>query len=482
MRKYLILGLALGLGIFTRSYQYLDRFNYAHDNDLASWIVRDIVIDKHLRLIGQLTSSPGVYIGALWYYLQIPFYLAGHMDPIYVPILAILVGVAAIASLYWVMAKVFSPGAGSIAALLYATSWSISLTEHDVVPTTPVFLWTIWFFYAINLLLQGNKKGLWIVAVLSGLIWHFNLALVFSVPLVIGVLIYKWRQFKWQDLVGPAVLALIVSLPLLFFEARHNFSQLRAIVGGTSPTVEITLGWKMHQIFFYAAKNVNNLFWVKPDPLSWYLVPLALIAVGVYLQRVKKISIAQALLIVAWWGSYIIIFALNPLNLSEYYLNGVSIIWIVILALFLTSLLKRFRWAVVIFLALVMMENLYVVINQRIDHSGYIQKKALVGEIVKDAKAHNYPCVAVSYMTDQGRDLGYRHWFWLANLKVKTPASEAPVYTIVFPHTRAGRLDQTFGSLGLIYPDYYRYTKASIDQNCQGDNQNLTLPMFGFTK
>ncbi len=482
MTKHWVLWLALALGIFTRSYHYLDRFNYAHDNDLASWIVKDIVVEGHVRLIGQLTSSPGIYIGALWYYLQIPFYLAGHMDPVYVPLLSLLVGTAAIGSIYWVVTQVFDHKAGQIAALLYAASWSISQTEHDVVPTTPVFLWSIWFFFSVNLLLKGQKKGLWLIAILWGLIWHFNLALVFSVPLVIGVLIYKRRHFKWRDLVGPAVLAVVVSLPLLAFEARHNFSQFKAIVGGTSPTVEITLAWKIHQIFFYAAKNANNLFWLKPEAVSWYAVPLGLIAVGVYLIKIKKISHQLALVILAWWGCFFLIFCLNPLNLSEYYLNGMSILWLIILAVFLASLWPRWRWVVGPVVGVLIIHNVMTVVNLKIDHSGYMQKKALVQHIASDAQAHGYPCVAVSYMTDQGRDLGYRYWYWLANLKVKTPASQAPVYTVVFPHTRAGRLDQSFGSIGLVYPDYNRYTKEAIAKSCQGENENLTLPMFGFSK
>ena len=77
MKSKILLFLVLILGLLTRSYQLRERFGYTHDNDLAGWIVKDIVVDRHLRLIGQLTSSPGIFIGPLFYYLQIPF-LSGN--------------------------------------------------------------------------------------------------------------------------------------------------------------------------------------------------------------------------------------------------------------------------------------------------------------------------------------------------------------------------------------------------------------------
>ena len=111
-----------------------------------------------------------------------------------------------------------------------------------------------------------------------------------------------------------------------------------------------------------------------------------------------------------------------------------------------------------------------------------MERKAIVNFIKADAALHTYPCVAISYITSPGNNLGYRYWFWLAGVKAMRPDTLAPVYTIVFPHSYVDRLDKTFGSLGLIFPDYSRYTNDGITQSCAGENQNLTESMFGFTK
>ncbi len=484
MKINAILITILILGVFTRSYQLLERFNYAHDNDLASWIIKDIVIDKHVRLIGQLTSSPGVFIGPLWYYLQIPFYLLGHMDPGYVPFLSVGVGLVAIISIYYVMAKIYGQKAGEFAALIYAISQYISNTERDVVPTTPVFLWSIWFLYGINLLVKGNRRGLVVVAILWAMIWHINLALIFSVPLVVGVLIFRWWKFSVRDFVLPIVILVVLSLPLVAFEFRHQFSQTRALLetGSQSGRSLEIVGQKASKVVFFTTVNANRLFWTKPSQLSWAVVPLVLLLGGVYLVKQGVISKDQAIVYISWWGTYLVMFSLNPLNLSEYYLNGFTILWVVLAALLLTRIFNK--WPVVaIAIAIVFIaHNLLLAINVNVDESGYLQKKALVAFIANDSRSHGYPCLAVSYMTDPGRDLGYRYWYWLSNLHVNTPRSGSPVYTVVFPHTRAGRLDKTFGSLGLVYPDYSRYTKDQVEKSCQGENENLTGSMFGFTK
>lgn len=480
----LILAAVLAIGCFTRTYQLQRRFNYAHDNDLASWIVKDIVIDKHLRLIGQLTSSPGVFIGPLWYYLQIPFYLAGHMDPGYVPYLSVGVGLAAIISIYYVMTQIYGQKAGEFAALIYAVSQNISGAERDVVPTTPAFLWSIWFLYSINLLLAGKKQGLVIVAVLWALIWQINFALVFSVPLVAGVLIFRWRKFRVRDFILPAVVLVVLSQPLLVFELRHQFAQTRALlaIGSQSGRSLEIISQKASRVVLFTAKNANRVFWTKPDQVSWTLVPLALLLVGAYLVKRGVISKSQAMVYVAWWGIYLVMFSLHPLNLSEYYLNGFTILWVMLAALWLTTVFNTWPVVAIVMAVVFAAYNLQLVVRANIDESGYLQKKALVAFMVSDAQSHGYPCLAVSYMTDPGRDLGYRYWYWLNHLHVNQPKSGSPVYTIVFPHPRAGRLDQTFGALGLIYPDYSRYTKDQVDSSCQGENENLTGSMFGFTK
>ena len=158
------------------------------------------------------------------------------------------------------------------------------------------------------------------------------------------------------------------------------------------------------------------------------------------------------------------------------------VVWILGISAGLSFLYVRNKYLVYSLLLIFISFNLVRFSNHPVNESGYVQKNALAGFIASDAKLHNYPCVAVSYITSPGYELGYRYIFYLHDLHVNQPSSQSPVYTIVFPHSEVDRIDKSFGALGLIYPDYERYNQEEDGKSCQAENANLMGPMFGFTR
>src|SRR5689334_10511821 len=98
----MLLLLILLLATFFRTYHLVPRFEFAHDGDLYSWIVKDVVVDHHLRLIGQLTSAPGIFIGPGFYYALIPFFLLFNMDPVGGNGLVIILALATLISYFYI--------------------------------------------------------------------------------------------------------------------------------------------------------------------------------------------------------------------------------------------------------------------------------------------------------------------------------------------------------------------------------------------
>jgi len=464
-----------------RLYQPLERFQYNHDTDLSSWIVKDMLIDGHPRLIGQLTSSPGIFIGPYFYYSLIPFYLASRMDPAGVMGFSLIISIAALFSVTWVFNKLWGYRVSIIGLLIYATSFNISQTEREIVPTAPVFLWTVWFLYAAHGLWRGRKSSLLILATLGGLVWNIHLALGLLFPLVF---IIWWKQrskFTTSDFLLPILVFITLSLPLFVFETRHNFVQVRSFINSFSSRAQVTRSYtqKIAQVWLYSARNANNIFWDKPGGVSIHLLPTILL-LGFVIHFSRRFFTPRLLFFISGWlGLTFVFFVLHPINLSEYYLNGLNIVWIAIAALSLARLNHKIAWAII---AIFVIHNIYRLISSPVNRSGYVYRQTIVQAIRNDAIARNFPCVAVSYIVTPGNDLGYRYLFWLAGQKLAPPSSLAPVYTIVFPHSLVGRLDRTFGALGLIWPEYSRYTPQSIVESCSGADSNLTDPMFGFTK
>lgn len=480
--RHLILVIALGLGLFTRAYQFKERFYYAHDNDLASWIVKDIIIDHHPRLIGQLTTTPGIFVGPLFYYSLIPFYLIGHMSPLYTTAYSWLIGAISIFSVYFVFSKLYGSSMGNGGSLLYAVSFAISQNEREVVPTTPVMLWSIWFFYGINLLFKGDKRSLLLLALLGGLVWHVHLTLALLTPLVVIGIIFQRKNFKLSDFYKPILIFIILSTPLLLFEVKHGFQQTNSLFGSLSGQTARVIGTRQDKLFralYVASENATSIFIDRPPQLSIYFVPILLLILASIAIITKKLSITQAFILFVWFVLYIGVFTLHPINLSEYYLNGLNILWIFLATLILVRFSRPFGFTV---LSLLVLYNLARFITSPVNGNNYVQKSKLVDFILADSVAHNYPCVSISYITNPGYEFGYRYLFYHAGLHVNQPSSNSPVYTIVFPHPLVNHLDKTFGALGLILPDYQKYHPQEVNFSCQGTDANLTDPMFGFTK
>lgn len=489
-KNFLVL-LILLIGLFLRVYKARSLFVYSHDQDLASWIIKDIVLNGHLRLAGQETSILGVFIGPLFYYLLIPFYLLFRMDPLAGVALVTTFGVFSIVSSYFIFSKLFGKTAGFVASVFWATSYFFIFNDREVVPTMPVVLWTLWFFYALNLLVKGNKLSYPLLGFLVGLIWNLNLALFLLVPLALLASILARRKISFKGVLTGIVVALIVSLPFIFFEARHDLLQTRTLLAssGNRSASSASFSKSLDRTLYIVARNTRRILLGSEIRVSdSFSLTLLLVNLGLLIYK-KKIGKELAILLASWIVLYIAFFTFYPIVLSEYYLNGLALVWFATIVLTISSLLSAGvrarahtrRWGIALLVFLLAL-NLYRFVSHPINRIGYLEKKALVSFIDRDSKERGYPCVSVSYIVEPGYDLGYRYLFFLKNMHVNRPLSSSPVYTIVFPHTKVGRIDKSFGALGLVLPDYGRYGNEQVLQSCSGQNSNLTDPMFGFSK
>ena len=261
-RFLLLLAIISFASLYLRLFDAEKLFLYSHDNDLAGWIIKDIVYDGHLRLIGQETSTRGIFIGGLYYYLQIPFYLIFNMDPIGGVYLASLLGVLTTISFYFVFSKIFGKETGLVAMIIHAVSLYTVFNEREVVPTAPVFLWSVWLLYAIYLIYKGKQlKGFILSAFLGALIWHINFALIIPYSLLVLAFLMSGRKLNIKHFLTGIGLFTVLNLPLIIFEYRHKFIQVKALITSfTTNQMDVYHGYgKVVRVFHLMGKNINSL-------------------------------------------------------------------------------------------------------------------------------------------------------------------------------------------------------------------------------
>ncbi len=481
----LILGLILLIALFFRTYQLTERFAFAHDGDLYSWIVKDIAVDHHFRLIGQLTSAEGVFIGPLFYYLLVPFFLISKMDPIRVTLLGTIIGMLAVISYYFVLTRLFNRTVGLVSAFLHASLFATVDFDRWIVPTLPAKLWTIWYLYVIIKLSRGNFSVLPILGILIGLIWHVHIALLPTLLVIPATIILAKKLPSIKQVLLFLAALIITSLPLIIFELRHNFLQTTSLIANFSIQHGGETGLpKFIQVTEMIAKNINYLF-LAPQSLSQNLkLPFMLLILlsSVLLIKSKILKSKEALILLTWLLSVVLFFTFSSTIISEYYFANLEIIFILLVSLLITLLIqysKTARYLTIFILILVLLKNANFFINLTPYKVGYIYRKAAAGYITQDAKNKGYPCIGITYITAAGENVGFRYFFYLNNQHLVHPSYDVPVYNIVLPFHYSSEVKEKFGVIGVIPPTSIP-TKETIQKSCETPNTNLTDSLFGY--
>lgn len=486
-RKFLILGFIVLLGLFFRTYKVVDNLSFAHDADLYSWIVKDIRVNKHLRLIGQLTAAPGIYIGGLFYYMLVPFFALFSMDPVGSVVPIIILALLTILSYYYVFTKLFSFQVGLIAAFLQAVLISTVNFDREIVPTTLTGIWSIWYLYSLFSIVRGNHSVLPLIGILVGLIWHVHIALAPTLLAVPVAIILSKKLPKAKQLFYFFMTLVVSSFPLILFELKHNFIQTISLMENFSQDHGGGMGLaKLGMVLDKMSKNLSYLLFA-PEPLHLglkHFILALLISSVLFLVKFKILKVKETVVLFFWIGGVVLFFTFSTSFVSEYYLSNLDTIFLLVTALwiFLLYKLKNLgRLLTTVILTTVLVKNFVFYTTTDIYHKGYKEKKAVVEYIVNHAKKNNFPCVAISYLTTPGENVGFRYFYWLSNIYVNPPSKGGPIYTIVIPDELSkDSIKAKYGHIGIIPPNNIP-SEEEMEFICKGPNPNLVEPMFLYT-
>lgn len=489
----ILLGAILIIGLVFRTYQIVQRYDFGLDQDLQGWIVKDIVVDHHLRLIGQLTSAKGIYVGPIFYYSLIPFYLLTHMDPIGGLIPVTILGMLTLISYYYVFNRLFNKYIALIITLIQAVSIPIVILDRWVVPSTPTNLWQVWFFFAVVMLARGNLTTLPLLAVLISLIWNIHIALI---PALLAVpaafLVSKKLPTLKQTITFFAVL-IITSAPLILFELKHNFLQTVSFFkdftsNNISANENYVSGFQKILVVVEKFGSSIALLYINSLDMKYVVGPLIvllLLLLTVLLTYRKILKFRDLIPLYAWILGVVGFYMVSSIPVSEYYFFNTYIIFSFFLSAALYWILKTGqlgKYLVILALGAFLIYNSYTFINSYYFQKGYLARKNVALFITQDAKAKGYPCVAVSYITSPGEAVGFRTFFWLDHQHVNLPKNGGPIYNIIVPDSEVdySSLNYVYGHIGVQVPKQVP-SFQDMQKSCSIPDPNLTESMLGFT-
>lgn len=225
-------------GAFLRFYRLRELTTFGGDQGVDYQFVAQMIMSGRLRLLGPITHV-GIFLGPLYYYLLIPFFVLFRFDPIAAPFFFALVGSLTVGFVYILARKFLSNSIAFLASLLYAASPVIiessrAPSQPDLIP----FLSTVFLLSIIRVIEKKQRLGDGIVLGIvlgSAIQFHY---LTFPMYLFFGLVMgWLWITRK-QDRNGFLQLtiyilffaALLLS-PWLLFELRNQFFISKQIIG-----------------------------------------------------------------------------------------------------------------------------------------------------------------------------------------------------------------------------------------------------------
>jgi hypothetical protein len=216
-------------------------------------VLRDLVLNGQIPLLGPPTSIGDFHHGVLYYFLLAPVAAVSGADPVAVTAAIAFGGTLAVAVTWWLARSIGGPIAGLIAGFLLAIS--ASAVEESTFIWNPNLIalsssialaaaWRAW---------TSGRIGWWVVAGAAAVVtMHCHVLGVVLSPVIAGLLVADIRRRSRSSLgTGPAIraglawlaIAALSYIPLAIHELTSGGSETRAALAflTAGPPVEVSL-------------------------------------------------------------------------------------------------------------------------------------------------------------------------------------------------------------------------------------------------
>ncbi|MCR4306037.1 MAG: hypothetical protein NUV73_03060 [Candidatus Daviesbacteria bacterium] len=198
-------------------------------------VMDDIVKNLHFTLLGPRSGAiSGVFHGPLWFYVNLPAFLIGEGNPLFVGWFWFFLSIVFLGVIFWVARRLFDQQTAILAVLLFSVNSIINPSiglKNFYNPYGAVFLFPLFFFTFYKYITGLKVKYLIGSLFILGLIIQFQMA--FGVPILLaatfflGYFLFKKRKLK--HLLSYFILLMPLSTFILF-DLKHDGLQFKALM------------------------------------------------------------------------------------------------------------------------------------------------------------------------------------------------------------------------------------------------------------
>jgi len=412
------------LAFLLRFYLLPQNLFFGPEQGIDFQVIRDIVVNHKLTLIGSKTDISGIFHGPIYYYLAVLPFAISHGNPVIVSLFFIILNSLSVFFIYFLGKIIGGQRVGLIAAVILAFSFeSIVYSRWLSSPPLAIPL-SILFFYFFYRFINGSKRDLLFAAVTFGLLNQVEfLNIIFFFVIAFGLFVVFLKYFKKQN---PIFITLCLLLGIgitigtyVFFDLRHDFlisKSLLSLIGGdtgyhTSLTQTVSSVWNSEIRVF--SRTIFPVSFI--GSLILLLIELILLTTKI----IKKEKNFYPLFIWFLFPIALLIFSRHNI-LDQFFVSLISL-FIILTALLIDFLWQNKKIIGLIALATICIVNLYtwwdwIPSNRNVFFQStqpglrYADKIATIDEIYKDIdkKPFSFQSYTIPYWMQQG----WQYLFW----------------------------------------------------------------------
>lgn len=360
---FILLIFILTLAAFLRFYKLSEYMTFLGDEGRDALVIKDMLTNYNIPFIGPPSSVGNIYLGPLYYYMMaIPMSIF-WLDPVAAAGMNAFLGVISVALIYYFGTIWFNRQAGLAGAYLYAISPVTIIHSRSSWNPNPVPFFSL---LAILGLFKAKSSGNYQWLILTGISAAAAVQMHYLALILLPVLLICWIKwlferklqnyvYFWRGIVLATLAFLLLMLPLVFFDLKHNFLNYRAITTvlfNDKTTVNINFSDTISKIIPIYSHDLVGRYIAAENPILTLLISVLILLpifwVGYLLYKKRSINIGVWVLN-NWLLIGVLGLALYKQNIYDHYLgflNPVPFILLGAVVFYAYRVLNKAKWLV----------------------------------------------------------------------------------------------------------------------------------------
>ena len=299
-----------------RFYKISQYMTFLGDEGRDAIIVRRLLVNADLILVGPGTSIGNMYLGPLYYYMMAPALFLANLSPVGPAVEVAMLGVITVLIVWLITKEWFGKKGAFVASLLYAISstvviYSRSSWNPNIMPFFSILsiysIWSVWkkfdfkWMFWLGIFLAFSLQSHYLALLL------FPTVGIFYLLTIIKLRFKKKNTDKIKDnisyqtqkksFIKYSVFGLLAFLflmsPLVIFDARHgwrNVASLEKFFTERQATVSARPWTAIPKIPEIAQKISSRLMGGKNIPIGGWILPMIFVFSFIYIITRKKFN------------------------------------------------------------------------------------------------------------------------------------------------------------------------------------------------